>query len=213
MSDGSYYALLSSIVTDSLLHLYLTVSETTRFTPTVKRNEILIKYLKPKLKDKRYQSAKTEIKRLLMIGRHKQGDLENKLHEVNSSILDDVKNVTDAQKLFDLLDELRVKYKIESRFIIENEKRKARFVYLLQSHIENGFDDDGKQVAPISLFWESPKSSQLESMVNEVGLFKAVTEDINEDSHQVHVILHPMNMMLEGKEVFRQLIQGKRVAT
>ncbi|WP_140120287.1 DUF2913 family protein, partial [Vibrio parahaemolyticus] len=50
--DFDYYYNLHHVVTHSLLHLLCKVSATERYVPVTTRNDILIKYLKPKLTDK-----------------------------------------------------------------------------------------------------------------------------------------------------------------
>ena len=71
------------VVDNALLHLYSTMSETDRFTPIAKRNEVLVRYLKPILKVSEYRSVKNEIKRLISVGRDVKGNLEGKLVELN----------------------------------------------------------------------------------------------------------------------------------
>ncbi len=50
--DFEYYHNLHRTVTHALLHLLCHVSASQRYVPTSKRNEILVKYLKAKTKDK-----------------------------------------------------------------------------------------------------------------------------------------------------------------
>ena len=66
---------MKSLVDNSLLHLYLSVAETPRVVPVHKRNEILVRHLKPMLKDRRYRRIKSELRRLLSTGRSAKGDL------------------------------------------------------------------------------------------------------------------------------------------
>ena len=193
MSEEKYFSLIGNMVSDSLLHLYLTVAESGGFVTTLTRNKILVSFIKPKLKKDKYKGAKIEIKRLLVIGRSRFGDLEIKLNDILEHVLREEKNMTDAHKFSDLIDLLKAKFNIDSRFIIENEKRKPKFIYVLKSHIENGFNEDGEQIAPISLFLESPKSELLEGMINDVGSFSAVTQEYNSEKQQVHVRLQSVD--------------------
>lgn len=168
----TYYQMVSKLVANALFHLYLTVAESSGYVIRAKRNEILVKYLKSYLKDEQYRYIKSEIRKLIGIGRQKTESLEFKLIEVDGLLKKSLINVTDAQKLFDLLENVRVKHGVNTRFILNNEVRKPQFVYLLRSHIENGFSDEGKQVAPVSLFYESPEYDKLEALINSEGLFK-----------------------------------------
>ncbi|MGR5205261.1 DUF2913 family protein, partial [Photobacterium damselae] len=65
MDKTKYHALLSELIENSLLHLYGQVSASSRFVPTHKRNEILVRFLKPKVKQPQFKLVKTEIKRML----------------------------------------------------------------------------------------------------------------------------------------------------
>ncbi len=152
---------MKSLVDNSLLHLYLTVAETPRIVPVHKRNEILVRHLKPMLKDSRYRRIKSELRRLLSTGRSGKGDLEAQLIQVQGFTLQAEQNVTEAQKLFNLLEILRYEQGLDSRFVNETERRLPGIIYMLQDHIDNGFNHDGGLVAPVSLFLESDKLSGL----------------------------------------------------
>ncbi|WP_369686431.1 DUF2913 family protein [Photobacterium leiognathi] len=69
MNDKRYYQLLSELLDNSLLHLYCNISSTTRFTPVHRRNEILVRFIKEKSKEMHYRPLKTEIKRMLLLGK------------------------------------------------------------------------------------------------------------------------------------------------
>ncbi|MCR4535492.1 DUF2913 family protein [Shewanella xiamenensis] len=188
----TYYQMVSKLVANALFHLYLTVAESSGYVTRAKRNEILVKYLKSYLKDEQYRYIKSEIRKLIGIGREKAESLEFKLIEVDGLLKKSLINVTDTQKLFDLLENVRVKHGVNTRFILNNEARKQQFVYLLRSHIENGFSDEGKQVAPVSLFYESPEYDKLEALINSEGLFKVEVAQVNHTCQQIHLILHPL---------------------
>ncbi|TOM93286.1 hypothetical protein CGH67_27980, partial [Vibrio parahaemolyticus] len=67
------------MVTNALLHLLCKVSSTDRYVPTATRNEILVKYLKPKVADESLSNIKKDIKLMLNVARKKGGNLEMKL--------------------------------------------------------------------------------------------------------------------------------------
>ena len=92
---------MSNLVDNALLHLYFTIAETPRIVPVHKCNEILVRYLKPKLKDNHCRQIKGELRSMLSIGRDAKKDLEAKLVEIwlLRHRLDD--KFTDAQHLFD----------------------------------------------------------------------------------------------------------------
>ena len=192
MNELIYHDLMNNLVDNALLHLYFSVQESTRFIPVPTRNEILVRYLKPKLKDSHYRQVKRELRNMLSIGRKTKGDLEAKLVELRKLYQRLEKNITDAQKLFDLLEILRCEQGLESRFINEDERRVPGFIYMLQEHVEHGFNEAGEQVAPVSLFLESDKVCGLVEAIKQTGLFSAEMEQINEETQQGHILLHPI---------------------
>ena len=63
---------------------------------------------------------------------------------------------------------------------------------MLQEHIEHGFNEAGEQVAPVSLFLESDKVCGLVEAIKQTGLFSAEMQQINEETQQGHILLHPI---------------------
>ena len=187
---------MKSLVDNSLLHLYLTVAETPRIVPLHKRNEILVRHLKQMLKDGRYRRVKNELRRLLSIGRSAKGDLEAKLIEVRGLCAE--QNATAAQKLFELLEILRYEQGLDSRIVNEAERRPLGFMYLLRGDIDNGFDEAGEQIAPVSLFLESDKIYRLAEVIEETGLFSTEMQQFNEEMKQGHILLHPVKTQSLG---------------
>ena len=192
LSELPYQDVMKSLVDNSLLHLYLTVAETPRTVPVNKRNEILVRHLKPMLKDSRYRRVKSELRRLLSTGRSAKGDLEAKLVDVRDLALRVEQNATEAQKLFELLEILRYEQGLDSRFVNETERRLPGLIYMLQEHVEHGFNEAGEQVAPVSLFLESDKVCGLVEAIKQTGLFSAEMQQINEETQQGHILLHPI---------------------
>ena len=82
--DFDYYHNLHNVVTHALLHLLCRVATSSRFVPVPARNEILIKCLKPKLADKLLSNIKKDLKLMINVAREKGGNLEMRLHELNS---------------------------------------------------------------------------------------------------------------------------------
>ncbi|QDO84066.1 DUF2913 family protein [Shewanella psychropiezotolerans] len=106
-----------------------------------------MRHLKPMLKDSRYRRIKSELRRLLSTGRSAKGDLEAKLVDVRDLALRVEQNATEAQKLFELLELLEIlRYKLglDSRFVNETERRIPGFIYMLEEHVEHGFNQAGE---------------------------------------------------------------------
>ncbi len=68
MSKLHYHQQLSTLIDNTLLHLYSHVAISRRFVPTAKRNTILCQYLKPKIKQPQHKSIKGDIKRMVITG-------------------------------------------------------------------------------------------------------------------------------------------------
>jgi hypothetical protein len=65
-------------------------------------------------------------------------------------------------------------------------------VYLLADHIDNGFDDNGKQVAPIALSVNSSKWKQIPALAEEHGHF--YIEILDSDESKANLYVHPAAM-------------------
>ena len=194
------YDIFNDVIDNALLHLYMSIAETERFTPKAKRNDILVRYLKSLIKDKRYQHAKKEVKRLIALGRVASCDLESKLIELNELSQRYDVQATKAKQLFDLLKCIETELALPTRFlnVTDNGVKLPNTIYMLQEHIENGFTIEGEQVAPISLFLESELVISLVNFINADGSFIAEMPQHNIDAKQGHIVLHPKNQKKEG---------------
>lgn len=184
--DFDYYYNLHHVVVHSLLHLLCKVSATKRHVPVSTRNEILIKYLKPKLVDKSLSNVKKDIK----LARKKGGNLEMKLHELNSQA--NKTKLVGAEKLYNLLVYLYDEEGIESRLFEEGQEAEVGILYMLNEQIESGFDDEHKQVAPLSMLIQLERAPELIDVINQHGFFVAEMKEWNEALHQAHIWVHPI---------------------
>ena len=189
--DFDYYHNLHDTVTHALLHLLSKVSTTNRHVPVQTRNDILIKYLKPKLKDKRLANIKKDIKLMLMTARQKGGNLEMKLHDLNTQA--NQTKLAGAEKLYSLLVYLYDEEGIESRLFEEGSEAEPGILYLIEEQIEHGFDQGHNQVAPLSLLIQLARTPELIHAINTHGLFLAEMKEWNAQTHQAHILVHPAN--------------------
>ncbi|HIF9334053.1 TPA: DUF2913 family protein [Photobacterium damselae] len=194
MSNSPYHALLSNVVDNALLHLYSEVSASARFVPTIKRNEILVRYLKPKLKSSKYKLVKAELKTMIGIGRKQEGNLEVKLIELNQLANKHRQDTTDAHSLFKLMELLDAEHDFDSKLFNPDIISVADVIYILPDHIEHCFADDGKQVAPVSLFIESERVTELLLAVDNSELFTTELKEWNDETKQAHILLHPVQL-------------------
>ncbi|MFC1503773.1 DUF2913 family protein [Pseudomonadota bacterium] len=192
MSKEKYHQLLSDVIENSLLHLYGQVASNDRFVPLARRNDIVCKFLKPKLKQPCYKSIKGDIKRMILVGQRKGGDLEAKLNELHSMSVDYQKKANDAQKLFDLLSILLSEHGFDSKIFDESAQAEPEVIYVLQDHLENCFEDNGTQIAPVSMLIESDHSLELIEFINATQLFSAELKESDSNNQQSHILLHPV---------------------
>lgn len=194
MSKAHYHQLLSDVIENSLLHLYSEVAINVRFVPLAKRNALLCKYLKPKLKQPCYKVIKGDIKRMILAGQRKDGDLEAKLNELYTMSLGYQGNLNDAQRLYDLLNILFNEHGFDSKMFDESAKAEPEIIYVLRDHLENCFEANGMQIAPVSMLVESERAISLIKIINETKLFLAKIKEFNENTRQFHIELHPITI-------------------
>jgi hypothetical protein len=187
--DFDYYHNLHSVVTHALLHLLCKISTSPRFMPVAKRNEILIKYLKPKLADKSLSNIKKDIKLMLNVARKQGSNLEMRLYELNSQA--NRTQLVGAEKLYNLLVHLYDEEGIESRLFEEGSEAEPGILYMLSEQIEHGFDQEHKQVAPLSMLIQLEQAPELPNLINAHGLFTAEMKEWNAQTHQAHILVHP----------------------
>ncbi len=187
--DFDYYHNLHNVITHALLHLLCKVSSTQRFVPVTTRNEILIKYLKPKLNDRSLSNIKKDIKLMLNVARKKGGNLEMRLDQLNSQ--SSRATLVGAEKLYNLLVHLYDAEGIESRLFEEGSEAEPNIIYMIEEQIEYGFNQEHKQIAPLSMLIQLERAPELINSINAHGLFIAEMKEWNAKTHQAHILVHP----------------------
>ncbi|YCO02456.1 DUF2913 family protein (plasmid) [Vibrio sp. VNB-15] len=188
--DFDYYHNLHNVITHALLHLLCKVSSTQRFVPVTTRNEILIKYLKPKLNDRSLSNIKKDIKLMLNVARKKGGNLEMRLDQLNSQ--SSKATQVGAEKLYNLLVHLYDAEGIESRLFEEGSEAEPNIIYMIEEQIEYGFNQEHKQIAPLSMLIQLERAPELINSINAHGLFIAEMKEWNAETHQAHILVHPV---------------------
>lgn len=130
---------------------------------------------------------------MLIVAKRKDGNLEKKLIELYELACKYLQDTNDAQKLFDLLNLLQEQHQLPSRLFEESEDAENGVIYMLRDHIEHCFSEGGEQVAPVSLFIRYSDNSDLSTLINATGLFKAEVEEFDSKQHQAHIVLHPIS--------------------
>ena len=177
---------------NSLLHLYMVVGSSKRFTPRVVRNSILSKYIQSKIKVAEYKCVKPELKQLFLTGRSKNADLEAKLIELYELDAMTVPNKNDVKKLFDMIELLKSEHGFNTELHNDSKPRKPDVIYIVQEHIDLCFNNDGELVSPITLQIESKRSIKLVNIITSINLFQPELIEFNELKWQANVLLHPI---------------------
>ncbi|RJX65818.1 DUF2913 family protein [Vibrio sinensis] len=188
--DFEYYKNLHATVSHALLHLLSQVAMSQRYCPTSSRNEILIKFLKIKLKDARLANIKKDIKLMLVVARRKDGCLEKKLYELNEQAKKT--KLAGAEKFYSLLVYLYDQERLESRLFEEGSVTEPGMLYILEDHIDHCFDESGHQQAPLSMLIQLERAPELIDVINRHGWFMAEMNEWNAMTHQAHIVIHPV---------------------
>ncbi|CAK2815154.1 hypothetical protein VCRA2119O149_20053 [Vibrio crassostreae] len=94
-------------------------------------------------------------------------------------------------KLYTLLNHLE-KAGLDTKLIEAPPNREVDVVYIDQAHIEYCFDDDNRQVAPISLFIRTHKLDKFTTCLAEQLYFRFEQYQVSKYLSNYHYRLHPM---------------------
>ncbi|MDE1243811.1 DUF2913 family protein [Vibrio aestuarianus] len=190
MSEHSRYQLLNSTFENTLLHLYFKVNMSRGFVKEEQRNQIIIDFLKPKVKQARYSPIKKNLKTICLM-KNKFGSIEKHLE----GILDQYSAIAsrnDVDKFYSVL-ELFEKSGLETKLIEETPTQEADVVYLDRAHIDNCFDDENRQIAPISLFIHTDELEKFTRCLTEQFYFTFRQFQQNKELNNYHYQLHPVS--------------------
>ncbi|MEZ9804564.1 DUF2913 family protein [Vibrio sp. 10N.261.55.B8] len=188
MSDQSYHQLLQSTLENTLLHLYFKIVDSQSYVKEEQRNKIIIDYLKPKIKQSRYGLIKKKIKTICLM-KNKFGSIEKHLIGIVEQY-SSIRCKNDVDKLYDLLERFE-QSGFETMLIEETPDQQPEVVYLDRAHIDNCFDVENQQVAPISLFIHSVDLKPFMRCLDEQLDFKYEAHQVNEELNNYHYQLHP----------------------
>lgn len=184
-----HYQALDELVTNALLALYCTMSQQGGFWTTKKRNELLVKFIKPKLKKPQFLTCKNEIKTMLSIGRSATGSLEQKLWDINRLNLEYQAKFSQADELYIMLSGLFEQHQFPS--MLENSEKDLErdTLYMKEKGIEKGFDEDNNQIKPLAMTVKTERLKALIEAVQAKGIYRVEVDHV--DEHEViHLLLH-----------------------
>lgn len=183
-----YYDNLKNFCQNSLIHLYLTVGESTRFCPTTSRDQILNKFMKPLLKHPEHKDIKSAIKQVILSKKSKEKHLNDLMKLLYKNHL-----VEQAEKNWvELLCELNKFTQYEISISSLQEQAKAGTIYAIVDDILNCIDPtNGNTVKPLSLFvYCSDDGKTLEDItafINQTANYSAFIERQHEGMGKLSV--------------------------
>lgn len=188
--DFEYYENLHTLICHALLHLLGQVAQSDRHVPVSTRNEILVRFLKPKLKQRTLANVKKDIRMMIQVARSKSGNLEQKLYLLNTK--SNQTKLAGAESLYSLLVYLYDELNVESRLFDKEAPIEPGVLYMLEEHLEHCFDNTDQQVAPLSVLIQSEQASELLPHIEQHGQFRAEMKEWQAEQHQAHILLHPV---------------------
>lgn len=181
MNNDIHHKAMSTLVEHALLHLHMQLHCEKRFVPVERRNQILLKYMKPKVKS--FQGIKSDLKMLLAFGK-KKGNLEAKLWQLNQIHLKMDKQSTDADTLYSLLLWLHDEHGVASKLCDDIEEFEANILYMPQRSIDEGFNNQNEQIRPLPFFVKTDSPNMLIEAINSDSRYQAhLTHQEGEFAH------------------------------
>ncbi|PSX07017.1 DUF2913 family protein [Photobacterium angustum] len=160
---------LHDIVVNCLLFLYSNVAQSTQFVTTKRRNELITKYLKPRLKKSEYREVKSELKLLLLASKKPNVNIESKLLELNNTLISRVRS--DVDQLFLSLSVLQEDYKIDSKLTNGELNKIENCIYISENDL-NIISKSGDILHPIKCFmYTSGLIDTLQNVLNKFDLY------------------------------------------
>ncbi|MCY9828819.1 DUF2913 family protein [Vibrio chagasii] len=183
-----HYQATTRLVTHALFALYFHIQGNKGYTPIKRRNEILVKFIKGQQKKAVYSTLKKEIKTMLAIGRNPKGNLEARLHEINRLNLEYKAKLTDADTLYVLFNHLYEALNLASQLTQPETNIEEDILYMNQSDIEDGFDEQNNQIKPLGI---TVKTQRLEALIHHINSQDTYTiEVVGAENDVISLLLH-----------------------
>lgn len=176
-----YHQAFSAVVVNALLHVLMQRAQSSRFMPTKRCNELLIKHLKGVLDRPEYALCKKEIKVMISLAR-KGGDLCARLFELNQLNQEYQAAFSQADELYILFHTLKEHHDYASQIGCEGDGGwEPNTLYMTQEEIASGFDDDNRQVNALTFWAKTINPQDIVNAVATVSPFFATVERRDED--------------------------------
>lgn len=184
-----HYQALDELVTNALLTLYCTMSNQRGYWAPKRRNEVLVKSIKPKLKKKQFVTCKNEIKTMLSIGRSATGNLEKKLWDINKLNLAYQSKFSQADELYIMLSGLFEQHQFPSMMSNSEKPIEIDTVYIEKQDIERVFDESNNQTQALPMAVKTNRLNTLVESVESNGIYRVET-GLTDEVDLTHLLLH-----------------------
>ncbi|MGO2324326.1 DUF2913 family protein [Vibrio casei] len=190
MTDSTFHKQLSDVLTNALLHLYLEVTKSQKFFTTQARNQIIIRYIKPLVKDRRYALVKKRLKTISLM-KPAGESIEKRLLQIVDSY-QSVINPNDSEKLFRVLTHME-KGGIHSMLTESDDMDDQDILMVSEAKIAESFDADGLMLKPLTLFIKTEHPDVIERELSVLGFFSISASTPPEKTSMYEFTLSPLN--------------------
>lgn len=190
MTDSTFHKQLSDVLTNALLHLYLEVTKSQKFFTTQARNQIIIRYIKPLVKDRRYALVKKKLKTIALM-KPAGESIEKRLIQIVDSY-QSVVNPNDSEKLFRVLTHME-KGGIYSMLTESDDMDDQDILMVSEAKIAESFDADGLMLKPLTLFIKTEHPDVIERELSVLGFFSISASTTPEKTSMYEFTLSPLN--------------------
>ena len=183
MSSYKYERLLSTTIDNALLHLWISVANSRNHVSRDARNQILVRWFKPKINKIKYKTIKKEIKSIIQAGKYGTALLEERLCELRELSQSYRDRLNDMHKLHYLLEYLREDHGITADLNEGVSEFLLSTLYVSQAHLEQCFSDEQQQIKPLMV---SLSNINVDNFIYIVQLF---------GFHKVELKTHPTSSL------------------
>lgn len=184
-----HYQALNELVVHTLLALYSEISQQGGFWSVKRRNERLVKSIKPKLKLAQFSMCKKDMKTMLSIGRSPVGNLERRLWEINNLNLEYQAKFSQADELYIMLLDIDEHHQFYSQLEKTENTYEVDTLYMKRSEIEEGFDEFNQQIKPLAMTVKTSRLAALVEAIQSNGIYHLDVAHVDEFD-VTHVRLH-----------------------
>ena len=184
MSSYKYERLLSTTIDNALLHLWISVANSRNHVSRDVRNQILVRWFKPKINKIKYKTIKKEIKSIIQAGKYGTALLEERLCELRELSQSYRDRLNDMHKLHYLLEYLKEDHGIRADLNEGVSEYLPSTLYVSQADLEQCFSDEQQQIRPLTV---SLSNINMDNFIHIFQLF---------GFHKVELNTHPTSSLL-----------------